>query len=112
MNIATASNEAAPYAPEVPGDVWSRLARIQWPDRKTRDDWSQGIPLSYVEELRGYWASKYDSRRCKAALNGLGTTGSGSKAAGQSRSASISCTSARRTMTRFRSCCPTRWPGS
>jgi pimeloyl-ACP methyl ester carboxylesterase len=35
------------------------------------DDWDQGIPLAYVKELAAYWATKYDWRRCEAALNAL-----------------------------------------
>ena len=30
--------------------------RTRWPERETVDDWSQGIPLGYVQELCRYWA--------------------------------------------------------
>lgn len=33
------------------------------------DDWSQGIPLAYVQELCATWGSDYDWRRCEAELN-------------------------------------------
>jgi pimeloyl-ACP methyl ester carboxylesterase len=36
------------------------------------DDWSQGIPLAYVQELCSYWAGAYDWRVVEARLNGLG----------------------------------------
>ena len=32
-------------------DLRDRLARTRWPDPETVDDWSQGIPLAYVQEL-------------------------------------------------------------
>jgi hypothetical protein len=50
-------------------DLGQRLARTRWPERETVDDWSQGIPLSYVQELCAYWADRYDWRRVEAELN-------------------------------------------
>jgi pimeloyl-ACP methyl ester carboxylesterase len=35
------------------------------------DDWSQGIPLTYVQELCRYWTDEYDWRRSEARLNAL-----------------------------------------
>jgi pimeloyl-ACP methyl ester carboxylesterase len=35
-------------------------------------DWSQGIPLAYVQELCAYWAERYDWRRLEARLNAIG----------------------------------------
>jgi pimeloyl-ACP methyl ester carboxylesterase len=35
------------------------------------EDWSQGIPLSYVQELCRYWAEDYDWRRSEARLNSI-----------------------------------------
>ena len=35
------------------------------------EDWDQGIPLAYVQEVAAYWAKDYDWRRCEAALNAL-----------------------------------------
>ena len=32
-------------------DLRDRLARTRWPEAETVDDWSQGIPLAYVQEL-------------------------------------------------------------
>lgn len=51
-------------------DLKARLARTRFPDRETPDDWSQGIPLGYVQELVAYWKNAYDWRRCEAMLNG------------------------------------------
>jgi pimeloyl-ACP methyl ester carboxylesterase len=73
-----AIGDISPYPIDVPeaalADLRDRLARTRWPDRETVDDWSQGIPLDYVKELCGYWAERYDWRRCEAALNGWGTS--------------------------------------
>jgi pimeloyl-ACP methyl ester carboxylesterase len=52
-------------------DLHRRLSATRWPERETPDDWSQGIPLSYVKELCAYWHEEYDWRRCEAWLNGI-----------------------------------------
>ena len=41
-------------------DLRERLGRTRWPDKETVEDWSQGIPLSYTQELCAYWADGYD----------------------------------------------------
>jgi pimeloyl-ACP methyl ester carboxylesterase len=46
-----------------------RLRATRWPERETVDDWSQGIPLAYVQEVCGYWAESYDWRAREARLN-------------------------------------------
>ncbi|WP_366943567.1 epoxide hydrolase family protein [Parasphingopyxis sp.] len=50
-------------------DLKDRLACTRFPEKETVEDWDQGIPLAYVEELVGYWRDSYDWRRCEAALN-------------------------------------------
>jgi len=50
-------------------DLKRRLTATRWPNAETVDDWSQGIPLSYVQDLCAYWAEKYDWRTREAALN-------------------------------------------
>ncbi|MAE94058.1 MAG: epoxide hydrolase [Deltaproteobacteria bacterium] len=50
-------------------DLRRRLQNTRWPDAETPDDWSQGIPLAYVQEVTAYWAEKYDWRAREAALN-------------------------------------------
>jgi pimeloyl-ACP methyl ester carboxylesterase len=52
-------------------DLRRRLQATRWPDRETVDDWSQGIPLAYVQEVCAYWAEKYDWRAREALLNEL-----------------------------------------
>ncbi len=50
-------------------DLAQRLAHTRWPDRETPGDWSQGIPLAYMQEVVRYWASEYDWRRCEDRIN-------------------------------------------
>ena len=50
-------------------DLRRRLDATRWPDAETVDDWSQGIPLTYVKELCAYWAHTYDWRAREARLN-------------------------------------------
>jgi epoxide hydrolase len=49
----------------------NRLRETRWPDAQTVDDWSQGVPLAYLQELCEYWASGYDWRATEARLNAL-----------------------------------------
>lgn len=51
-------------------DLRRRLTVTRWPDAETPDDWSQGIPLSYMQEICRYWANDYDWRPCEELLNG------------------------------------------
>lgn len=50
-------------------DLKRRLRNTRWPERECVDDWTQGIPLSYVQELCEYWLDKYDWRAREARLN-------------------------------------------
>ena len=49
------SDEVTPFRIDVPEadllDLRDRLRRTRWPEAETVDDWSQGIPLAYVQEL-------------------------------------------------------------
>jgi len=54
---------------EVLDDLRDRLARTRWPEKELVEDWSQGIPLSYVQEMCDYWAKSYKWREREAALN-------------------------------------------
>lgn len=66
-------SEIKPFKIEIPEpeleDLRRRLSATRWPERETVDDWSQGIPLSYVQEVCAYWAEKYDWRAREALLN-------------------------------------------
>ncbi len=50
-------------------DLRGRPRATRWPDPQTVDDWSQGIPLAYVQEVCAYWAEKYDWRERESKLN-------------------------------------------
>ena len=67
------TDEIVPFRIDVPDadlvDLRERLARTRWPEAETVDDWSQGIPLAYVQDLCDYWATKYDWRASEARLN-------------------------------------------
>lgn len=52
-------------------DLKTRLARTRWPEKETVDDWDQGIPLAYTQELAAYWRDAYDWRAVEARLNAL-----------------------------------------
>jgi pimeloyl-ACP methyl ester carboxylesterase len=53
-------------------DLRERLARTRWPHPEPVADWSQGIPLAYVQELCATWRDEYDWRRVEAELNAAG----------------------------------------
>jgi pimeloyl-ACP methyl ester carboxylesterase len=65
--------DVTPFRIAVPDDVLAdlheRLARTRWPERETVSDWSQGIPLAYVQEVCGYWRTAYDWRARERRLN-------------------------------------------
>ena len=64
-----------PFTIDVPEaaltDLKNRLSQTRWPDRELVADWTQGIPLSYVQEFCDYWQHKYDWRKTEARLNKL-----------------------------------------
>ena len=64
-----------PYLVEIPEeqieDLRDRLRRTRWPEAETVEDWSQGIPLSYVQELCRYWGEEYRWRDTERRLNAL-----------------------------------------
>ncbi|MFN3237621.1 MAG: epoxide hydrolase family protein, partial [Pseudomonadales bacterium] len=50
-------------------DLKARLALTRFPDRETPEDWSQGIPLAYMQEIKAYWQNQYDWPARQALLN-------------------------------------------
>src|SRR5688572_18333199 len=50
-------------------DLRTRPRNTRWPDRELVDDWSQGVPLAYVQDVADYWAERYDWRLRERALN-------------------------------------------
>jgi len=69
------TSDVRPFLVEVPDDALTelrmRLQRTRWPDPETVDDWSQGIPLAYVQSLCRYWSDSYDWRRVERRLNAI-----------------------------------------
>ena len=45
---------------EVLDDLRRRLHATRWPEAEPVDDWSQGIPLAYLQDVCAYWADGYD----------------------------------------------------
>jgi hypothetical protein len=54
---------------DVLDDLKSRLRNTRWPEAELVDDWSQGAPLKWINEICRYWADGYDWRSREARLN-------------------------------------------
>jgi epoxide hydrolase len=73
--VATMSDDAAvrPFRIDVPdevlGDLRHRLCETRWPEAEVVDDWSQGAPLAWIQDMCRYWADGYDWRTREARLN-------------------------------------------
>jgi pimeloyl-ACP methyl ester carboxylesterase len=52
-------------------DLKMRLRATRWPEPQTVPDWSQGVPLDYLQTVCEYWARDYDWRKIEARLNAL-----------------------------------------
>jgi pimeloyl-ACP methyl ester carboxylesterase len=69
------SDDVTPFRIEIPEadliDLRDRLERTRWPNAETVRDWSQGVPLAYLQELCRHWAETYDWRETEARLNAL-----------------------------------------
>jgi pimeloyl-ACP methyl ester carboxylesterase len=52
-------------------DLRKRISAIQWPDRETVGDQSQGPQLATMQKLARYWMTEYDWRKVEARLNAL-----------------------------------------
>jgi len=50
-------------------DLHTRLRLTRFPDQETPGDWSQGVPLQYMKEIRDYWLNSYDWKSREALLN-------------------------------------------
>lgn len=65
--------EPRPFTIDIPqaalDDLKARLANTRWPEKETVDDWDQGLPLAYAQDLATYWRGGYDWRRIEARLN-------------------------------------------
>jgi pimeloyl-ACP methyl ester carboxylesterase len=74
--VIAVAGDVVPFHVAIPeadlADLRQRLGRTRWPESATAGGWSQGVPLSYLRELCGYWAKAYDWRVAEARLNALG----------------------------------------
>jgi pimeloyl-ACP methyl ester carboxylesterase len=52
-------------------DLRDRLARTRWPDSFGPDDWTRGVPTTYLRDLTDYWLQSFDWRAQEAHLNAL-----------------------------------------
>ncbi len=71
---ATASDTVIrPFQIDIPqtalDDLRDRLARTRWPGQLPGAGWEAGVPLGYLKDLAGYWATGYDWRAAEARLN-------------------------------------------
>lgn len=57
------------FDPSAVEDLRTRLRRTRWPEPETVDDWSQGVPLAYLQEVCGYWEDNYDFDAAQKRLN-------------------------------------------
>jgi epoxide hydrolase len=75
MSDDPVGDAVVPFRLDVPDadldDLRTRLRRTRWPERETVDDWSQGVPLAYVQDVCAYWADAYDWRATETRLNAL-----------------------------------------
>ncbi len=71
--MSTTLPEPVPFSISVTDDqlddLRQRLAATRWPEASTVDDWSQGTPLGYLQELCQYWLNEYDWRQTETRLN-------------------------------------------
>jgi pimeloyl-ACP methyl ester carboxylesterase len=69
----TSDTVIRPFQIDIPqaalDDLRDRLARTRWPDQLPGAGWEAGVPLGYLKDLAGYWATGYDWRAAEAQLN-------------------------------------------
>ncbi len=62
----------APTVPEADLiELRRRINAMQWPERETVTDASQGVQFETMQNLARYWATEYDWRACEAKLNAV-----------------------------------------
>jgi pimeloyl-ACP methyl ester carboxylesterase len=70
---ASVSNGFEPFELHVSdaqlADLRGRLRGTRWPERETVEDWSQGVPLAYLQDLVAYWENHYDWRAREIRIN-------------------------------------------
>ena len=69
MNDSTVRPFSINVSDDILVDLHRRLDATRWPEAEPVDDWSQGVPLSWLEDMCRYWRHDYDWRAREAALN-------------------------------------------
>jgi pimeloyl-ACP methyl ester carboxylesterase len=73
VDDAVEPSAVEPFTVDVPeeavADLRRRLRDTRWPDPATAGDWSQGVPLPWLQEVCRYWAGEHDWSRAQAELN-------------------------------------------
>ena len=50
-------------------DLALRLQLTRWPEVEPVNDWSQGVPLSWLKQVHAHWRDGYDWRARETLLN-------------------------------------------
>lgn len=50
-------------------ELRARIRNARWPEAAPVHNWSQGVPLSYLQELCKYWVEEYDMQRVQRRFN-------------------------------------------
>src|SRR6266511_306345 len=71
----SSDTQIRPFRIDIPAadldDLKTRLARTRWPEAPGADDWSRGVPLSYLKDIAQYWQATFDWRAQEDRLNAL-----------------------------------------
>ncbi|MFY7835669.1 MAG: epoxide hydrolase family protein [Novosphingobium sp.] len=66
----------APFVVDVPQsdieDLHRRIDMARWPEKETVEDWSQGTPLTTLQDFVSHWRNRYDWYACQKLLNDWG----------------------------------------
>ncbi len=62
-----------PFEVDIPkeelDDLRKRLIAARLPEKETPNDWSQGVPLEYLQEVIDYWINDYEWSRAQNQIN-------------------------------------------
>jgi pimeloyl-ACP methyl ester carboxylesterase len=57
------------FDPDAVDDLRGRLRNTRWPEQETVGDWSQGVPLAFLQGLATYWCDEYDFAAAQERMN-------------------------------------------
>ncbi len=70
-----AAGAISPFRIDIPDsaleDLKRRLQNTRWPDAEPVDDWSQGIPLAYVQEVAAFLRDEERASRAQEMVRKL-----------------------------------------